>query len=680
MEDQYAKFLSKENFVLAYLRIKTKKRDAYKEFFYKDFQIFELFFYDNIDQLIFDVSEGIYKPSICEKYYMPKKRNLARPITVLSLIDQIVYQSLANIIADIFYPLMSRYFNLNTFGNIFIHSDMDNNIFFYEKWKTQWINFNKYKKKAFEDGYKFCMNFDIASFYDTIDHNILIQILRKHSIDEKLIDLLVKCLKEWATNVSMNFNKNTGIPQGPITSAFFSEVYLFMLDEEIRKQTNIKYFRYSDDIVIMTKTFEECQKMIVYLNLLALDFALIPQSEKIDITCIEDINKHINNVTSRFSKITHEYIYKNCKLKSSTHNKLKENFIKTITDKKYDKTIIRFALYKLNKDNEVKNIIIKNIKEMELFYNEIIFYFDRYFQNDEEYKQHIINYLLGDTVLYQYNKSLLFKNSKHLDFNEIIYKANFIEDKRFWIVQYYMTNWLKNCNKQLLTIENYKGENYFIEREINTIKTEIFQDETTKKIFIEKIIENPNPMLSLQGLLLWKIHFPLNEYPDISGKNGYTNRILTGKINFFINHVMNKLFSLNIPQKLIDLIKKDQKVYLEVEENIREFINNRDLKPSYSLMNLDLLHNMIFDVIAKDKGYKYEEGNFGANLTQMKDEFPLAYNTFKLIHENRNQRTEAHPKDKNGNMRKKITRIEYENLLGNAKLHETYNEIFQQYA
>lgn len=350
---QYSQFISKDNFILAYQRLKTTPRTEYKEFYRCDFRAFELYIDSNIEQLIHNISEGIYEPSNCEKYYMPKKRNLARPITMLSLIDHIVYQALANVIADIFHPAMARYFNQNTFGNIFIATTADNSIFFFEKWKTQWRKFNDQKKQAYNDGFEYSMEFDIASFYDTIDHHILFSILRDYFIEEELIVLLEKCLQAWTISPSNNFSfkKSCGIPQGPICSAFFSEIYLFIIDNEMRKRKIIKYFRYADDISIMAKTEDECKKMVVLLDLLARDLALIPQSEKIEITLIDDIDRHINNVTSRFSQIAKEYQRNDKKLKISTHKKLKKQFLRCFSTGEFNKTIIRFALYKLNKDD-----------------------------------------------------------------------------------------------------------------------------------------------------------------------------------------------------------------------------------------------------------------------------------------------------------------------------------------
>ena len=58
MRNQYEQFLSLENFILAYTRLKTMQRSKFKSFFYDDFKAFELYFDDNIQQLCNDVKEG----------------------------------------------------------------------------------------------------------------------------------------------------------------------------------------------------------------------------------------------------------------------------------------------------------------------------------------------------------------------------------------------------------------------------------------------------------------------------------------------------------------------------------------------------------------------------------------------------------------------------------------------
>ena len=177
----------------------------------------------------------------------------------------------------------------------------------------------------------------------------------------------------------------------------------------MRKQRSVVYFRYSDDVTIMAKNEEHCLKMIVYLDLLAKDLSLIPQSEKIKVIHIKNINEYNNHATKNFSKITREYKAKENNLNSGYHTKLKKQLIETIKSGECNKTIINFSLYKLNIDDEVKKLLLSNIEKLELHYDEIIYYFNKHYPNDNDFKDHVIKYLLGETVLFQYNKSLLFK-------------------------------------------------------------------------------------------------------------------------------------------------------------------------------------------------------------------------------------------------------------------------------
>ncbi|MBK5240327.1 reverse transcriptase domain-containing protein [Clostridium sp.] len=657
--------------------MKTVKRDEYKEFFYKDFECFELFFEKNIDQLIINIREYIYIPQNCEKYYMPKKKNLARPISLLCLIDQIVYQALANIIADIFYPIMLKYFNANTFGNVFKATTNKNSIFFYERWKTQWKKFNDIKRASYYVGYHYTAEFDIASFYDTIDHNILCEILKEYGIQDDLIEMLRWCLSQWTVSPTANFKfkKSNGIPQGPISSSFISEIYLFKIDEELRKHKNIKYFRYADDINIMAKSQIECQKIVVYLDLLGRDLSLIPQSEKIGIVYIENIDKHINTVSAKFSNIAKEYQKNNNKLKTKTHTKLKKQLIDCIKNTDLNKTIISFALFKLDKDDDIKNILLQNLNKLELFYKGIIYYFDKNYPSDDTFIKYISSYLLGDTVLYQYNKSLLFKSYRSLKFDEKVFHSNYKNEKRFWIVKYQLINWLKNNEQFDLIMQFDEKNNYYIQREVNFIKYESYKTDYSKQVFLKSLICSNDVMTSLHGLNMWYKEF--SHKPIIDNCNDYIKKIINDEEYDYLQYIMVTEFNVEVPDNFLVLCKETQIVYKEIKDDLRIYINKKNINPNESLMALDLFHNILFDIISKDK--EYTTGDFGSVLDQMASEFPIAYHSFKAVHEIRNQKTLAHYKDKNGKPRLKICQSEFDNFIQSIKLHEAYDEIFIHY-
>jgi len=254
----------------------------------------------------------------------------------------------------------------------------------------------------------------------------------------------------------------------------------------------------------MAKSEIECKKMVVYLDLLSRDLSLIPQAEKIETIKIDDIEKHIKSSTLNFSAIQKEFKRKNRALRAKTHKKLKKQFLECFTSSdKFDKSIIRFALYKMNNDEDVKKNILDNINQLELFYDAIIFYMDEHFPDDSTFNLSVMDYLLGETPLFQYNKALILKDYKHLDFNEDIFRANFKTEKAFWIVQYQLISWLCRCKKEKLAETSYIGDNYYIRRRLNKLKAENLSDDTdAQKVFVESLIDNENPLISMQGLNL----------------------------------------------------------------------------------------------------------------------------------------------------------------------------------
>jgi hypothetical protein len=241
--NNFEQLLTVENFCLAFSRLITCKRDLYKEIYYEDIKIFNLFLIENINSLLNEIREEIYEPENSYKIFIPKKNDLVRPLSLLKFKDLLVYQAIINVISDSVYEAIAPYYNSYIFGNVYNTSNdtEENRKFFYKPWKQQWSKFEQKTKQYHEEGYCFLSEFDIASFFDTIDHYILENILEKeYNIDKKIIKLLLKIL-ESCTSDYMNkcLRSKHGIPQGPVGSAFLADLYLLNLDLEIIKLVKI---------------------------------------------------------------------------------------------------------------------------------------------------------------------------------------------------------------------------------------------------------------------------------------------------------------------------------------------------------------------------------------------------------------------------------------------------------
>lgn len=91
---------------------------------------------------------------------------------------------------------------------------------------------------------------DIKHYFDTVDHEILLSILKRKIKDENLIQLIRKVLDNFESSV-----QGKGMPLGNYTSQFFANVYLNELDYFVKHTLKARYYiRYVDDFVILHRS------------------------------------------------------------------------------------------------------------------------------------------------------------------------------------------------------------------------------------------------------------------------------------------------------------------------------------------------------------------------------------------------------------------------------------------
>ena len=674
-------FLTPENFHLAYQRLQTASRSLYKELYYEDIKIFGFPLDQNISILLNEIEQDIFEPESSYKIFIPKKNNLFRPLSLLKFKDLLVYQAIINTIADAVYDEIAPYYNNIIFANVYNTSkeNKNNRIFFFKPWKQKWKKFEEKTKKYYDQGYKYLAEFDIASFFDTIDHYILQQILEdKFKIDSKLIALLIKLLEAFTSDSShQTFRSKHGIPQGPIGSAFLADLYLFhSVDLEIskvghKKKLDIQYIRYVDDIRIFSKDKISAQKAIAQLDLLARDLGLIPQQNKIIFNEIDDLAKILKNQKNKFSGITKEYKKAENSLKSKTHRKLKEKFMecfdKNSKKEEYlDKTIIGFSLYKLNKDEDIKLILLEKWESLYIHFEGVLFYLRKHFSEDKEVRKWLIDILRNQNLLFHHIVALIFKLFPDLEFIEDVFKRYFLGSERHWLVRYFMFNWLYE-NKKFELISSFKSDNYFINREANNFKFIIAKDPICLEMFTQSLLKDKDCLVALHALNL-TLSQVINTsiYDDISGFNDYIKSRLSEDLTDYIRHTLNNNFSIVTPEKFFNRkIWVDEKIYRELNLSFRLFWEYISIDPSKSLLNLNLFNNLVYDKICEVLKISQKASEYGVNLNSkcIEDDFPITNRYFTEINEKRNQRTEAHPYDKYGNLRIRINRSELEELV-----------------
>ena len=197
---------------------------------------------ENINKLHEMLKNKTYKTSkyTTFKIFEPKERLIFR---LPYYPDRIIHHAIMNILEPIFVST----FIINTYSCI--------------KGRGIHAAFNAVKTALKNiDETQYCLKLDIKKFYPSIDNNILKNLLRKKFKDNDLLWLLDEIV-----------DSTQGLPIGNYMSQTFANFYLSYFDHWLKEEIKIKYyFRYADDIVILSDNKQYLHKVLFdiksYLN------------------------------------------------------------------------------------------------------------------------------------------------------------------------------------------------------------------------------------------------------------------------------------------------------------------------------------------------------------------------------------------------------------------------------
>ncbi|HRZ85284.1 MAG TPA: reverse transcriptase domain-containing protein [Candidatus Paceibacterota bacterium] len=237
-ETLYDKLCDINNLFLAFDKArkgKTKRR--YVKRFQKNLK-------ENLEKLNKELVNQTYEPCPLKNFILgdPKTRKISKS----AYRDRVVNHALCSIIV----PILEK---------SFIYDSHANQI---GKGTLKAIErFDKFKRKVSRNNTRECyvLKADIKHYFEEIDHDILIGIIRRKIKDEKVIWLIKKILA-----VS---HKEKGMPLGNLTSQFFANLYLNELDQFVKHKLRVKYYiRYVDDFVIMHNSKQQLEEWKIEIN------------------------------------------------------------------------------------------------------------------------------------------------------------------------------------------------------------------------------------------------------------------------------------------------------------------------------------------------------------------------------------------------------------------------------
>lgn len=116
-------------------------------------------------------------------------------------------------------------------------------------------------QKLADAGYSYVVSMDPASYFDTVNHSRLIEVLSRSIRDGRVVSLIHKFLKAGVMADHGFESTEEGVPQGGPLSPILGNVMLNELDKELEKRGQ-KFVRYADDCIIFCKSRKSAERTL----------------------------------------------------------------------------------------------------------------------------------------------------------------------------------------------------------------------------------------------------------------------------------------------------------------------------------------------------------------------------------------------------------------------------------
>lgn len=196
----------------------------------------------NLDRLSEQLRDGSYQPKAIRRTWIPKLDGTMRPLGIPTVSDRIVQGAVRHVIE----PVFEKEFACQSYG------------FRPGKGCKDALRRVDGLLKA---GYRYVVDADLKSYFDTIPHDRLMERVRERIADGRVLKLIEAFLKANIMEGLKEWTPMAGAPQGAVLSPLLSNIYLNPLDHQMARQ-GYQMVRYADDFVILCESKEQAERAL----------------------------------------------------------------------------------------------------------------------------------------------------------------------------------------------------------------------------------------------------------------------------------------------------------------------------------------------------------------------------------------------------------------------------------